>query len=223
MPSRSLPRPAPAVRFDRVVVPDLDAKTVELISLVVAQSVAMEYFEGDLDALVDALEVRSRLLAAEGALRGSAREMMRFIGRGMTIRSQVIHTLSLLESPGATWENESLNKLYHALRAAFEIEERYRALDHELGIVQDHNLALLFVGHGAAAPRYSDPRGHRGQRLRGGRDAPLSRRAPPPPVTAALAFPLSRGWSWPRLPAAEEEGFEPPVPSPVRLISHQLP
>jgi uncharacterized Rmd1/YagE family protein len=132
----------PTVRFDRVVVPELDLKVVEIIALVVAQSVAMEYYEGDLDALVEALEQRSRLLATEGALRGSVREMMRFIGRGMTIRSQVIHTLSLLESPGATWENEALDRLYRGLRTSFEIEERYRALDHEIRIVQD-NLALL--------------------------------------------------------------------------------
>jgi len=136
------PGAVPAVKFDRVVVSDLDARVVEIIALVVAQSVAMEYYEGDVDALVSALEQRSRRLAQDGALRGSAREMMQFIGRGMTMRSQVIHTLSLVESPGATWENETLDRLYRGLRTAFEIEERYRALDHEIRIVQD-NLALL--------------------------------------------------------------------------------
>ncbi len=136
------PGAAPQVRFDRVVVPELDARVVELVSLVVAQSVAMEYYEGDLDAMVTALEERSRALAEEGTLRGSVRELTRFIGRGMMIRSQVISTLSLLESPGATWENEALDRLYRGMRASFEIEERYRALDHELRIVQD-NLALI--------------------------------------------------------------------------------
>ena len=136
------PGAPPAARFDRVVVPELDERVVEMIALVVAQSVAMEYYEGDLDALVAALEERSGRLARDGVLPGSVREMMRFIGRGMTMRSQVIHTLSLLDSPGATWESEPLDRLYRGLRASFEIEERYRALDHELRIVQD-NLALL--------------------------------------------------------------------------------
>ena len=132
----------PAVRFDRVVVGELEARSVELISLVIAQSVAMEYFEGDLGALVDTLMQSSRRLAEEGRLRGSTRAMMRLIGRGMLMRSQVIHTLSLLDSPGATWDSEPLDLLYRGLRASFEIEERYRALDHEIRIVQD-NLALL--------------------------------------------------------------------------------
>lgn len=137
-----VPGASPSVSFDHAVVGELDARAVEIIALVVAQSVAMEYYESDVDGLVAALEKRSRRLAVDGALRGSARELMRFIGRGMTMRSNVIHTLSLLESPGATWDSEPLDRLYRGLRASFEIEERYRALDHEIRIVQD-NLALM--------------------------------------------------------------------------------
>jgi uncharacterized Rmd1/YagE family protein len=131
-----------AVRFDRAIVSELDARIVEIVALVIAQSVAMEYYEGDVDALVTEIEKRSRRLALTGALRGSTRDLTRFIGRGMTTRSRVIHTLSLLESPGATWDSEPLDRLYRDLRSTFEIEERYRALDHEIRIVQD-NLELM--------------------------------------------------------------------------------
>jgi uncharacterized Rmd1/YagE family protein len=137
-----VPGAAPAVRFDRVVVRELDVRVVEILALVVAQSVAMEYYEGDVDALVGALEERSRTLARDGTLHGSPRELLKFIGRGMTMRTRVVHTLSLLDSPGATWDDELLDRLYRGLRTLFEIEERYRALDHELRIVQD-NLALM--------------------------------------------------------------------------------
>jgi uncharacterized Rmd1/YagE family protein len=136
------PGAAPAVHFDRVVVGELDARVVEILALVIAQSVGMEYYEGDVDALVARLQAWSRGLSASGRLRGSARDMLRFIGRGMSMRTEVVHTLSLLDSPGATWEDEELDRLYRGLRRSFEIQERYRALDHELRIVQD-NLALL--------------------------------------------------------------------------------
>jgi required for meiotic nuclear division protein 1 len=136
------PDQKPGVRFDRAVVTELDPRTVAIVTLVVAQSVAMEYYESDLDALIAELEKRSKRLATQGRLRGSARALMKFIGEGMTMRSEVIHTLSLLDSPGITWEDEALDRLYRELRTTFEIEERYRALDHELRIVQD-NLALM--------------------------------------------------------------------------------
>jgi uncharacterized Rmd1/YagE family protein len=133
---------APAARFDRVVVGSLDARSVEIIALVVAQSVAMEYYEGDVDVLIGGLEERSRTLAAKGTLPGSARALLKFIGRSVTMRTQVVHTLSLLESPGATWDDEALDRLYRDLRASFEIEERRLSLDHELRVVQD-NLELM--------------------------------------------------------------------------------
>ena len=57
---------APAVRFDRVVVPELDARVVEIVALVIAQSVAMEYYEGDVDSMVAALEERSNAWRATG-------------------------------------------------------------------------------------------------------------------------------------------------------------
>src|ERR1700749_4535401 len=46
------PGAAPAVFFDRVVLGELDARVVELLSLVIAQSVGMEYYENDVDELV---------------------------------------------------------------------------------------------------------------------------------------------------------------------------
>jgi uncharacterized Rmd1/YagE family protein len=136
------PDEAPRVAFDRIVVPELDARVVGITSLVVAQSVAMEYYESDLDALVAALAERSRTLAREGRLHGSAREIMRFIGKGMTMRSEVVQTLSLLDSPGITWESEAMDRAYRELRTTFEIEERYLAIEHETRVVQE-DLALL--------------------------------------------------------------------------------
>jgi uncharacterized Rmd1/YagE family protein len=136
------PCAAPEVRFDRIVVAELDVRVVEILALVVAQSVGMEYYEGDVDTLVARLQQWSLALGESGRLRGRTRDMLRFIGRGMSMRTQVVHTLSLLDSPGATWENEALDRLYRGLRASFEIEERYRSLEHELSIVQD-NLALF--------------------------------------------------------------------------------
>ncbi|MDP9035809.1 MAG: RMD1 family protein [Myxococcota bacterium] len=137
----------PAVRFDRAIVRELDVRVVEIVSLVVAQSVAMEYYEGDVDALIGALEALSKKLALHGALRTSPREMLRFIGRGMMARTQVVRTLSLLESPVATWDDEALDRLYRGLRSSFEIEERYRALDHELRVVQDNLVLMVDLVH----------------------------------------------------------------------------
>lgn len=130
------------VHFDRVVLAELDARSVELLSLVVAQSVGMEYYEDEVDELIGEIEKVSRRLADVGRFYARSRDLLSFVGRGMVTRTQVVHTLALLDAPAATWDDETLDRLYRELRLSFAIEDRYRGLDHKLRVIQD-NLELL--------------------------------------------------------------------------------
>jgi required for meiotic nuclear division protein 1 len=136
------PGHAPVGKFDRVVLAELDARSVELVALAVGQSVGMEYYEENVDLLIGELERASRQLAERGRLAERSRELLRFIGRGMATRTQVVHTLALLDAPALAWDDEGLDRLYGDLRLAFAIEDRYRALDQKLGMVRD-NLELM--------------------------------------------------------------------------------
>jgi required for meiotic nuclear division protein 1 len=132
----------PAAEFNRVVLPELDARSAELVALAIGQSVGMEYYEETVDELVSQLARSSRQLADSGRFRSNNRELLRFIGRGMTTRTQVVHTLSLLDAPALAWDSEELDRLYRDLRLSFAFEDRYRALDQKLHMIQD-NLELL--------------------------------------------------------------------------------
>lgn len=136
------PGSVPAVQFDRVLLPELDARSVELVALAIGQSVGMEYYEDSIDQLVNELEHIARKLANTGRFRSRNRQLLSFIGRGMTTRTQVVHTLSLLDAPALAWDNEALDRLYGNLRLSFAIEDRYRAFDQKLRMIQD-NLELL--------------------------------------------------------------------------------
>jgi uncharacterized Rmd1/YagE family protein len=136
------PDSKPSAEFDRVVLPELDALGVELVALAIGQSVGMEYYEDTVDQLVSELARSSRQLAESGRFRARNRQLLRFIGRGMTTRTQVVHTLSLLDAPALAWDNEALDRLYQDLRRSFAIEDRYRSLDQKLRMIQD-NLELM--------------------------------------------------------------------------------
>lgn len=112
----------PVGDFDGVVLAELDARSVELGALAVGQSVGMEYYEDTVDGLVAQLEGASKHLADTGRLNDKNRELLRFIGRGMSTRTQVVHTLALLDAPALAWDNEPLAKQYRDLRASFAIE-----------------------------------------------------------------------------------------------------
>jgi uncharacterized Rmd1/YagE family protein len=133
---------SPEAVFDRVVVRELTPAVIELVSLVIAQSEAMEYYEDEVDKVFSEIEKLTTSLAERGSFRGGEKPLMQFIGRAMSTRNDVVFTLALLDAPPATWEDERLDKLHRDLRASFEIEDRYMALDHKLKMIQD-SLELL--------------------------------------------------------------------------------
>ena len=132
------PDEKPGVKFDGVVVRELDRKVVELVALVVAQSAAMEYYEEDVDGILARLNKVSESLAQTGKLSARPKELLKFIGSGMSVHNQVIYTLSLLDTPQLAWDDEALDRVYGGLRTQFEIADRFRALDLKLRMIQDN-------------------------------------------------------------------------------------
>jgi uncharacterized Rmd1/YagE family protein len=126
-----------AVRFDRVVVPALDAATADVITLLLAQSVSIDYYEEDLQQILAELDKRTDRMARTGRLGGSTRDLVRFIGGSIATKNQIIAAMAVLDKPAATWESEQLDRLYRELRDMLEIAERFRALDFKMRTIQE--------------------------------------------------------------------------------------
>ncbi len=130
------------VKDDRVIAETLDEPLVELVSLVVGQSVGMEVFESEVESLVRDIRHVVARFAGTGRMSRAGRPMLRLVGRAMLTRSDVVQTLALLDTPLLVWNREDLATAYRSLRFVFEIDDRYRALDHKISMVQD-NLTLV--------------------------------------------------------------------------------
>lgn len=127
-----------AVAFDRAVIPNLNPTVVELMSLILAQSVAMDYYEEDIRAAYGRVEQFANHLSGRGKITESEKALNQFVGSILAVRNQIAMTLSLLDAPGATWEREVYDRLYRQLRHAFEIEDRYRTLEDKIQLIQDN-------------------------------------------------------------------------------------
>ncbi len=132
----------PLVSFDRAIIPTLDGPIVELMSLILAQSVAMDYYEEDVAVAYKRVEQFANSLAERGAIRLSERSVNRFVGNILSVRNQIAMTLSLLDAPSATWERELYDRLYRHLRVAFEIGDRHQTLEHKIQLIQQ-NLEIV--------------------------------------------------------------------------------
>ncbi len=125
------------VRFDRVAVPALEPATVDVIALLLAQSVAIDYYEEDLQEILGGLGRRTDYMARTGRLQGSTREITRFVGSSISTKNQILAALALLDKPSSTWESEALDRLFRDLRTMLEIEERYKAVADKLRAIQE--------------------------------------------------------------------------------------
>ncbi|MCU1278668.1 MAG: hypothetical protein JWM53_2214 [bacterium] len=84
------PDKAMEVRFDRVILPQLDIGAVEIVAEVLAQSVAMDYYADD----VAEIELETDRIATElrslGRIPGRVQKTLQFIGLCIATRNDVI-------------------------------------------------------------------------------------------------------------------------------------
>jgi uncharacterized Rmd1/YagE family protein len=131
------------VRFDRVVVPELTLDVVDIVALILAQSVAMDYYGRDVEEIETATDRLADQLRSTGRVPGNVRNLIRFIGLCIATRNDVISTLALFDKPDSTWENEQLDRLWNDMYRALELDDRYRALEAKLRMFQDNLMVLV--------------------------------------------------------------------------------
>jgi uncharacterized Rmd1/YagE family protein len=141
------PGVTPTVHFDRVIVPALDAAVIDILALLLAQSVSIDYYDEDLAEILAAIDHRTDRIARTGRLFGSPRELTRFVGATLSTKNQIIAALAVLDKPAVTWESETLDSLYRDLRAMLEIDERFRALEYKMRTIQDTLELFLDLGN----------------------------------------------------------------------------
>ncbi len=138
-------RPGAAIvaDFERVVVPELTPMTMEVISLVVCQSVALDYYDEDVQEILDRIGGIADEIAAEGKPPGRRKDLTRFVGSAIASQVEIISSLALLDKPDLTWENETADRLHERFRNNLEIPERYKAIESKLTTVRESLAAFL--------------------------------------------------------------------------------
>ena len=131
-----------SVHFDRVVLTEPTLPALKVISLLLAQSVAMDYYDEDVQEILKRTEAITKSLQAEGRLPGRINDLVRFIGSCIATKNDVIATLALFDKPDSTWEDQQIDHLYNGLRQELELDDRFRALEAKLRMIQE-NMELL--------------------------------------------------------------------------------
>lgn len=131
------------VGFDRVRVPALTSVVFSVIATVIAQSVSLDYYDEDIQESLDRIHGIAAKLAQNGKPPGQGEAIVKLVGASIASQVEIISSLALLDKPDLTWDDALADELHDKLRAAFEIAERYRALEAKIRTSREAVTAFL--------------------------------------------------------------------------------
>lgn len=141
------------LRDKYALVPDYEMFYPELVSVILAKSVALEKSEDQLGRILDKLEVIIERLE-KGNLRIGDRELARTTAKIARHQYNTINYIMILDKPDITWSNSSAAEFYDQLSEFYELNDRFEILTKKTAILSNivdgfssisHSIRGLFV------------------------------------------------------------------------------
>lgn len=131
------------VKSNQVFLPRFEEEASLIISRIMAQSVAMDYYEQLADRVFENFSPINKELMQKGRLAISRKNLLRTIGLNNVIMQKIISKLHILDEPDIIWEDDLMWSLYDRLHSMFDLEDRFKTIEYKLRFVQENSQILL--------------------------------------------------------------------------------
>lgn len=125
------------VNFDNIIVPDLTPEVIHIISLNLAQSVVLSYYQEQADDILATSSKVSIELKDKGHVSISTKKLRKLLGRAIVLKNTVAENLYIFDTPEFASNAEELTKMDTELNENLDILNRFRSLQHNLSTVTD--------------------------------------------------------------------------------------
>jgi uncharacterized Rmd1/YagE family protein len=119
---------------------------LDIISLVLAKSTALRKIETDTDKLLDGIENVINYLDT-GKFNMSDQEMSKTSAKVLRFKYNTISYLMLLDKPKSAWDNEDIENFYLQIISLFDLDERYKKINHKTEILRDITDVFATISH----------------------------------------------------------------------------
>lgn len=109
---------------------------MDILSIVLAKSVALEKIESDTEILLDEIELVIEAMQ-KGQLSARDEKIARISARILNFKYNTISSIMILDKPDITWNNKLAEDLYHSMSHLFELEERYNKVQKKADTLMD--------------------------------------------------------------------------------------
>ena len=117
-----------ALAADTLALRALDSNNLRVVSLVLAQSVALNHFEAKVDAMLEVFGALNREMEKVGTMPLPKRRLFQLVAENNSTITDVITKLGLLSRSDAAWAAARYATVWEGLRADFELDDRFENL-----------------------------------------------------------------------------------------------
>ena len=128
--------------YDELILDKVDDKVFRIAMLLLAQSVALDYYHNVTGNLLTELKGFTTQLEITGNLKISKKNMMRFLGRALNTQNEIAENIYIFDAPDQVWDDEYLDKLYQGFMKHFDLRVRFSEIEYTLKIIND-NLSIF--------------------------------------------------------------------------------
>eukprot|EP00607_Mallomonas_marina_P011203 CAMPEP_0182423528 /NCGR_PEP_ID=MMETSP1167-20130531/9564_1 /TAXON_ID=2988 /ORGANISM="Mallomonas Sp, Strain CCMP3275" /LENGTH=289 /DNA_ID=CAMNT_0024602599 /DNA_START=88 /DNA_END=957 /DNA_ORIENTATION=+ len=135
---------ASVIRDDSLDVRDLNTHNLSMVSTVMAQTVALDYYAQRVDRIIENFMVLNKKVEEKGNFNSmDGIQLNKLIASNSSIMATVLSKLGIFEGSDSAWTSRDNSKTWEGLRKEFEVEQRYKDLSLKLDIV--HNNSRFFL------------------------------------------------------------------------------
>lgn len=124
------------IEFNAFVTEKAEQYHFDMISLVLAKSVALETIESIVDVVFDDTEKIIKALK-KGKLQINERKSVALIGKILSFKHTTISYIMLLDKPAVTWKDKNTEMFFNELADLFELSDRYETLNAKIDTLLD--------------------------------------------------------------------------------------
>jgi len=137
---------------DFAVMPKYSVAFVDIISFVIAKSVALERIEEQVDTVLDEMEGLIGLLD-RGKLGIPDKKLSKLASTILNFKYKSIVSVMVLDKPDITWDNPEADRLYLTMANLFELDQRYQEIKHKSETLMDITGVFTSLSHARRATR----------------------------------------------------------------------
>lgn len=126
------------VSYGVIEIPEISIDHAHVIALNLAQTVALDDFQFQVEDLLKETSDHSSSLVGKGRLNSSRLKIRKLMGRTLVLKNRVAENLYIFDTPDVAWSDEYLTSLYEHMRNDLDIEKRHHGLQLNLGIVKEN-------------------------------------------------------------------------------------